>query len=170
MSVTEMQGGIEQERRRGGEKGREREREAQERDASFIGINQEGGEKRRVCGETTVHVSHVHIRACVHVPRDALRTCVIMGNVALISLHAGFPCLSLCCDTACTSKTHIYTCQDQAINHVQDHVKKAKRLYPSPQEKIYITDFRREYGTDVTYPAGCSLKTSWERTEGTLEC
>ncbi len=81
----------------------------------------------------------------------------------------GFP-VCPCVVTLLALAKLIYTCQDQAINHVQEHVKKAKRLYPSPQEKIYITDFRREYGTDVTYPAGCSLKTSWERTEGTLEC
>ncbi len=60
MSVTEMQGGIERERRRGGEKGREREREAQERDASFIGINQEGREEEGLWRDYSTCQSRPH--------------------------------------------------------------------------------------------------------------
>ncbi len=68
----------------------------------------------------------------MHVQRDALRICVIMGNVALISLHAGFPCLSLCCDTACTSKTHIYVPRpgNQSCTGACKEVKEAVSVAP----------------------------------------
>ncbi len=114
--------------------GRERERGAGER--CFIYWHKSGGE-RRVCGETTIHVSHVHIRVCVHVPRDALWTCVIMGNVALISLHAGFPCLSLCRDTACTNKTHTYVPRPGDQSHTRARREGKEAVCISPGENVH---------------------------------
>lgn len=64
----------------------------------------------------------------------------------------GFP-VCPCTMTLLALTKFTYTCQDRVINHIHKHIGKAKRLHASPQEKIYITDFRREYGTDVSYPA-----------------
>lgn len=51
-----------------------------------------------------------------------------MGNVALISLHAGFPCLSLCRDTAFTNKIHIYVPRPDDQSHtVHEHAGNALR-------------------------------------------
>lgn len=44
-----------------------------------------------------------------------------MGNVALITLHAGFLCLSLCRDTACTNKTHKRARTGRLITYTGTH-------------------------------------------------